>query len=113
MIDVILPIDFLTQKLIKQLEILEPFGKGNEKPIFAQSNVRATKADIIGVNKNVLKITFASRNCKSGVCFSNIEEKLELLQEPGKLYGFKMLYYPTLNEWNNMVSIQANVQDVC
>lgn len=113
MIDVILPVDFLTQSFIKQLEILEPFGKGNEKPVFAQSNVRATRAEIIGKNKNVLKITFNSRNCKSGVCFHDIEEKEQLLNQNGKLYDFKMLYYPTLNEWNGVTSIQANIQDIC
>lgn len=113
MIDVILPVDFLTQSFIKQLEILEPFGKGNEKPVFAQSNVRATRAEIIGKNKNVLKITFNSRNCKSGVCFHDIEAKEQLLNQNGKLYDFKMLYYPTLNEWNGVTSIQANVQDIC
>ena len=113
MIDVILPVDFLTQSFIKQLEILEPFGKGNEKPVFAQSNVRATRAEIIGKNKNVLKITFNSRNCKSGVCFHDIEAKEQILNQNGKLYNFKMLYYPTLNEWNGVTSIQANVQDIC
>lgn len=113
MIDVILPVDFLTQSFIKQLEILEPFGKGNEKPVFAQSNVRATRAEIIGKNKNVLKITFNSRNCKSGVCFHDIEEKEQFLNQNGKLYDFKMLYYPTLNEWNGVTSIQVNVQDIC
>lgn len=113
MIDVILPVDFLTQSFIKQLEILEPFGKGNEKPVFAQSNVRAIRAEIIGKNKNVLKITFNSRNCKSGVCFHDIEAKEQLLNQNGKLYDFKMLYYPTLNEWNGVTSIQANIQDIC
>ena len=113
MIDVILPVDFLTQSFIKQLEILEPFGKGNEKPVFAQSNVRATRAEIIGKNKIVLKITFNSRNCKSGVCFHDIEAKEQILNQNGKLYDFKMLYYPTLNEWNGVTSIQANVQDIC
>ena len=113
MIDVILPIDFLTQNFIRQLEILEPFGKGNEKPVFAQSSVKANRAEIIGKNKNVLKITFNSRNCKSGVCFHDIEAKEQLLNQNGKLYDFKMLYYPTLNEWNGVTSIQANVQDIC
>lgn len=113
MIDVILPVDFLTQNFIRQLEILEPFGKGNEKPVFAQSSVKANRAEIIGKNKNVLKITFNSRNCKSGVCFHDIEAKEQLLNQNGKLYDFKMLYYPTLNEWNGVTSIQANIQDIC
>lgn len=113
MIDVILPVDFLTQNFIRQLEILEPFGKGNEKPVFAQSSVKANRAEIIGKNKNVLKITFNSRNCKSGICFHDIETKEQFLNQNGKLYDFKMMYYPTLNEWNGVTSIQANVQDIC
>ena len=113
MIDVILPVDFLTQNFIRQLEILEPFGKGNEKPVFAQSSVKANRAEIIGKNKNFLKISFNSRNCKSGVCFHDIETKEQFLNQNGKLYDFKMLYYPTLNEWNGVTSIQANVQDIC
>lgn len=113
MIDVVMPIDFLSQGFIKQLDLLEPFGKGNEKPIFAQRNVSASRAEIVGKNKNVLKVAFNSQNCKSGVCFHDIEKKEQFLNQNGNLYDFKMLYYPTLNEWNGVISIQANIQDVC
>lgn len=110
-IDVILPVDFLSQSFIKQLEILEPFGKGNEKPVFAQKHVKALSANIIGKNKNVLKIKLNSQTCKDGVCFHDIESKNEFIN--AHLSDFNMLYYPTLNEWNNRISIQANISDVC
>lgn len=113
MIDVIMPIDNLSQRFIEQLDLLEPFGKGNEKPVFAQKDVSASQAQIIGKNKNVLKINFNSIICSNGVCFHDIEEKEQLLNQGGKLGNFKMLYYPTLNVWQGMTSIQANVLDIC
>lgn len=113
MIDVVMPVDYLTEWFIRQLDILEPFGKGNEKPVFAQQNVSASQAQIIGKNKNVLKIAFNSAVCRNGVCFHEIEEKERILNQDGKLNDFKMLYYPDLNEWQGTVSIQANVLDVC
>lgn len=113
MIDVVMPVDYLTEGFIRQLDILEPFGKGNEKPVFAQQNVSASQAQIIGKNKNVLKIAFNSAVCRNGVCFYDIEEKERILNQDGKLNDFKMLYYPDLNEWQGTVSIQANVLDVC
>ena len=113
MIDVVMPVDYLTEGFIRQLDILEPFGKGNEKPVFAQQNVSARQAQIIGKNKNVLKIAFNSAVCRNGVCFHDIEEKERILNQDGKLNDFKMLYYPDLNEWQGTVSIQANVLDVC
>lgn len=113
MIDVILPVEFLTQKMIQQLDLLEPFGKGNERPIFAQKHVRGTRAEIIGQNKNVLRITFDNRNCKNGICFHDVEEQKTLLDTEGKLYDFSMLYYPSLNEWNGTTSIQAVISNIC
>ena len=113
MIDVVMPVDYLTEGFIRQLDILEPFGKGNEKPVFAQQNVSVSQAQIIGKNKNVLKIVFNSAVCRNGVCFHDIEEKERILNQDGKLNDFKMLYYPDLNEWQGTVSIQANVLDVC
>lgn len=111
-IDVIMPVDFLTQNFIRQLEILEPFGKGNERPVFAQKHVKGLSANIIGQNKNVLKVVLDSKSCKSAVCFHDVEEKLEMLNGE-KLYDFSILYYPVLNEWNGYVNIQANISDIC
>ena len=113
MIDVVMPVDYLTEGFIRQLDILEPFGKGNEKPVFAQQNVSASQAQIIGKNKNVLKIAFNSAVCRNGVCFHDIEEKERILNQDGTLNDFKILYYPDLNEWQGTVSIQANVLDIC
>lgn len=109
-IDVVMPVEFLTKDFIEQLNVLEPFGKGNEKPVFAQRNVKGLRAEIIGKNKNVLKVTLDNRNCKNAVCFHDIEEKESLLKT--KLYDFNMLYYPSINEWNGVKTIQAIISDI-
>lgn len=54
-IDVPMPLGYAGFPLIEQLKLLEPFGKGNEKPVFADKNLRVRQASIIGKNRNVLK----------------------------------------------------------
>ena len=110
LIDAVFPVDYLTESFVNKLSVLEPFGRGNEKPVFVQKHVRAYSADIIGKNRNVLKLKLASKNCRSGVCFNDVEEREELLQT--KLNDFDLLYFPTLNEWNGKTSIQADIIDV-
>ena len=57
MIDVPMPISYLTETLTEELKVLEPFGKGNTKPLFAQKNLRVSKLRIFGKNRNVAKMT--------------------------------------------------------
>lgn len=111
MIDVILPVEFLTEEFIKQLSLLEPFGKGNEKPVFAQKHVRATRAEIIGKNKNVLRLTLANKACKTAVAFHDADELKGRVD--GKIHDFAMIYYPDINEWQGRKSLQAAITDVC
>lgn len=108
-IDAVLPVDCLTEKLIRSLSVLEPFGKGNEKPIFAQKHVRGYSAELIGKNRNVLSVKLASRNCGKAVCFHNAEDMQKLIG--GKLNDFDMLYFPALNEWKGKTYIQAEIID--
>ena len=53
-IDVPMPVSYANIRLVKQLKLLEPFGKGNEKPVFADRNLYVKTASVIGKNKNVL-----------------------------------------------------------
>ena len=55
-IDVPMPIDYINERLVEELKILEPFGQGNEKPLFAQKQVRIRSCRVIGKNKNVVKL---------------------------------------------------------
>ena len=56
MIDVPMPIGYITEHLIEELRVLEPFGKGNTKPVFAEKNLNVLNARILGKNKNVIKM---------------------------------------------------------
>ena len=54
-IDMLLPFPYITEQLIGELQLLEPFGKGNTKPLFAERNLRVISPRIFGKNRNVLK----------------------------------------------------------
>ena len=57
-IDMQLPLAYVTEELIEELELLEPFGKGNTKPLFAEKNLKVQNLRVIGKNQNVLKFRF-------------------------------------------------------
>lgn len=104
-IDVPMPISYVTKDLVGQLELLEPFGKGNTKPVFAQKNVKALSYRIVGKNRNVLTMKMSDEygNVADGICFQNIEglEALILRDQP-----FSVTYYPSLNVFNGQEKIQ-------
>ena len=72
-IDMLLPFPYITEQLIKELELLEPFGKGNTKPLFAERNLRVISPRIFGKNRNVLKCRLedASGNQMEAVYFGD------------------------------------------
>ncbi len=75
-IDVPMPVDYVSENLINELQILEPFGKGNEKPIFAAKNLEILGARIIGQNRNVCKMRVQSEYGKvmDAIYFGDQEE---------------------------------------
>jgi len=105
MIDVPMPVSYVTEGLIEQLELLEPFGKGNTKPIFAQKDVSAVSYRIIGNNRNVISMTITDGTGKNvnAICFQDAQ-KLEALILQGR--PFAITYYPTLNVYNGKANIQ-------
>ena len=104
-IDVPMPIGYVTDSLIHQLDLLEPFGKGNVKPVFAQKNVSVVSYRIVGKNRNAISLHLSDGNGKtiSGICFKDIEQ-LEALILSGK--PFSITYYPNINVYNGRESIQ-------
>lgn len=104
-IDVPMPVSYVSKELIHQLDLLEPFGKGNTKPVFAQKNVRALSYRIVGKNRNVLTMRMSDGcgNVVDGICFQNIEGLLELILRD---QTFSITYYPAINVFNGRESIQ-------
>ena len=82
-IDMELPFSCVTEELVEELTLLEPFGKGNTKPVFAARNVELISGRILGKNRNVLKLQVkdSSQTAMEAVCFRGAEQMLSLLEE--------------------------------
>ncbi len=127
-IDAALPIQYITEGLIEQLELLEPFGKGNPKPLFAEQHFRVLRATILGKNRNVLKLQVMNRQGAviEALYFGNIEEwddfvaaeygkeQLELIYH-GKdnQVDLAFTYYPSVNEFRGVKTLQIVIQNYC
>ena len=107
-IDVPMPVSYITKELVEQISLLEPFGKGNTKPIFAQKGLRVLDSNIIGKNKNVLKCQLESEH---GKLVTAIRFKLDGQEIPEVGKKISMVYYPDINEYNGIVSIQFRIED--
>lgn len=124
-IDVILPFGLVTEQVISELKLLEPFGVGNEKPCFAERNLKLNGARILGKNANVLKLNAENEYGKQFdvMYFGDIEafekevsekfgasalEKLFQGRENG--IRMNMIYYPETNEFRDKVTLQAVMQ---
>lgn len=127
-IDVPLPIGNISAELIEDLEILEPFGNGNTKPVFAEQHFRLLHARKYGKNKNVLSLKVANRAgaVMKAVCFREIDELEQLIcdewgeEELRKLYAGKenridlgLAYYPSVDEYGGIRSLQIIITDFC
>ena len=113
-IDMEMPFGCVTEGLVKELELLEPYGKGNTKPVFAARDVTLLGARILGKNRNVLKLQVQDVNgCRiEAMLFHHADDflgKLEeqygkteveaLLKGRGRQIRISMTYYPDINEY--------------
>ena len=113
-IDMEMPFGCVTEGLVKELELLEPFGKGNTKPVFAARGVTLLGARILGKNRNVLKLQVQDVNgCRiEAMLFRHAEDFLGRLEEQygkteveallkgrGRQIRISMTYYPDINEY--------------
>ena len=107
-IDMLLPFPHITEQLIKELELLEPFGKGNTKPLFAERNLRVISPRIFGKNRNVLKCRLedASGNQMEAVYFGDVEACLKAMEEKPVM---SFTYYPSVNEYMGRRTLQLTI----
>ena len=105
-IDMELPFTAITEQFIEELEYLEPFGKGNTKPVFAARGVFMQHVKIIGKNKNVAKATAidAAGNRMEAICFHDAQEFAKQCERNnGKM---SITFYPGINEFRGERQIQ-------
>lgn len=129
LIDISMPFSYATEEFLKELELLEPFGTGNPKPVFAQRNVKFLSMRIMGKAGNMAKFSVEDENGGrySLVLFRNLEgfledvgkkygqKTLELFKSQNRNNGVKMhvIYYPSLNEYMGRREIQYVMQYWC
>ncbi|MGN1266559.1 MAG: single-stranded-DNA-specific exonuclease RecJ [Dorea sp.] len=113
-IDMEMPFQCITEKFVEELELLEPFGKGNTKPVFAGRNVEVISARILGKNKNVLKLQMidAYGIAIDAMYFGDIDDffkKIDakygngsskrILNGNGRGIFMSITFYPGINEY--------------
>ncbi len=127
-IDVPMPIQYVTDGFIESLSLLEPFGKGNGKPLFAEPHFKILKATVLGKNQNVLKMNVMNLDGHiiEAMFFGDIDDFNECII---KYYGKEGLdamylgnqnnidigftYYPTKNEFRGQITLQIIIQNYC
>lgn len=109
-IDIAMPIQYISEEFIEELKVLEPFGNGNSKPLFAERDFHVLRSQILGKNKNTVKIygVNAAGCHMEGLYFGDPEELLSLLR---KKETISITYYPTINEFRGQKSLQLMIQD--
>lgn len=124
-IDVVLPFGLVTEQVIEELSLLEPFGVGNAKPLFAERKLKVHGARILGKNANVLKLEVENEYGRKfdTMYFGDITEfEADVINAFGKeqldrMYqgrensvSFSMIYYPDKNEFRGTITLQAVMQ---
>ena len=112
MIDVPMPISYLSKKLTEQLKVLEPFGKGNSKPLFAQKNLRAVGIRVFGRNRNVAKMLLIDENGikMDAVYFGEAQEFVDFVQAHDTI---SVTYYPEINVFQGRENLQVVIKNYC
>lgn len=127
-IDAAVPIEMLTEEGIRELDLLEPFGKGNTKPLFAEQHFSLLQARILGKNRNVLKLLVEnSHGCRMDALYYGdlpgfedyvrgqfgAEALAALYAGRANPIDLGFVYYPSVNEYRGVRSVQIVIQNYC
>lgn len=109
-IDVPMPVSYVTEELIHEFDRLEPYGKGNEKPCFAEKNLRILEARVLGKGRNVVRLQLLSQQGTSisGILFTDGDA---FMRTKGTKSLIDVVYYPEVNEYNGFKSLQIVIED--
>lgn len=108
-IDVPMPVSYANIRLVNQLKLLEPFGKGNEKPVFADRNLYVRTASVIGKNKNVLRCQLETED---GTYVPAVQFGINNIDDiPRAGMRISIIYYPDINTFNGIMSLQIIIKE--
>ena len=108
-IDVPMPVSYLRRDLVREFELLRPFGKGNPRPLFAQKDMRVLSARVYGKNRNVLKMRMAdpAGTAVDAVYFGEADVLAQYIQTHETL---DIVYYPGIDTWQGREKLQITIQ---
>ncbi len=124
-IDVPMPIDYISEKVVRELSLLEPTGTGNEKPLFAEHSIQILSARIIGKKQNTIKMRICNqKGCKMDALYfgdpntfrTYLEEHYSKQSVQNLFLGKKaeiyldLAYYPSINEYRGVKSLEIVIQ---
>lgn len=128
-IDADMPFSYMTPKLLDEFSLLEPFGNGNTKPLFARKNLLLLGARLLGAEGKVGKYRVMDTNqgvaeltlfFDKNVAFRNFlidkygEKKVqEAFHGKGGEIRFSAAFYPQWNEYQGKRTIQFIMEDYC
>lgn len=109
-IDVAMPLEYISENLVNELKVLEPFGQGNEKPQFAQKNLSIRSSRVLGKNRNAVKLALVTENglAMDGMLFTEGDRFMEELEGNRRI---DVIYYPDINEYNGNRTLQIVIRD--
>lgn len=108
-IDAPMPVSYANIRLVNQLKLLEPFGKGNEKPVFADRNLYVKTASVIGKNKNVLRCQLETED---GTYVPAVQFGINNIDDiPRAGMRISIIYYPDINTFNGIMSLQIIIKE--
>lgn len=108
-IDVPMPVSYANIRLVNQLKLLEPFGKGNEKPVFADRNLYVKTASVIGKNKNVLRCQLETED---GTYVPAVQFGINNIDDiPRAGMRISIIYYLDINTFNGIMSLQIIIKE--
>ncbi|EES90579.1 single-stranded-DNA-specific exonuclease RecJ [Clostridium botulinum D str. 1873] len=120
-IDKRIPLNIVNDELISEIEVLEPFGKGNSSPLFAEKNVKVSQVRVLGKNQNTLKLTCIINDKEKieAISFNKVNEFKEMIKS--KIAFEKILvncsdlkldliFYPIINEFNGNKTVQLRIK---
>lgn len=128
MIDAAMPLGYISEEVIADLEKLEPFGRANEKPLFAQQHLSVLRLSRIGKNRNVVKMSVMGPEGiimdalyfgDTDVFFDFLEDEYGRDNVAAALRGMRntidigVTYYPQINEFQGKRSLQIVIQNYC
>ena len=110
LIDVPMPVSYINKELVNEISLLEPFGKGNTKPLFAQKGLHVLSSRVLGKNRNVAKLQLSDNTgcVVEAVYFGEADEFVNAVKESSSI---SVTYYPEINRYQGRENLQIVIRN--